>query len=456
MDRAVNFEKSSEPIQKPIFKNNFCKALGAKNITFDGAFIAQWAEDIPLKTRFEIVRIISKTNFDIEQFVDIGADGIVYKIRDIPNFSHEIAVKISHNTDKNPCTGEMQRVNSTFQNERYMLPKTKGLNKGSQEFVAYLRALDGTSLLLTSFVNGERPDIYKRPLNEENLKNILIMLNNLDEAGILHRDLKKENVMVDENDIAGLLDYGAAITFDITDFNTNTKDNHFTIFEVPSNIKNFESTLFIPYLNELMKTGRKSAFELFTKYLKIRSKYIHKPNILRLQEFIKKHERLLSKNKIHKLKKMLDYQILCSRLESNISNGILDVEFLKAQIIYNAELAYKNEILLLNPFANVAMKFNALLACKHHENIVLELLKRPNPVEVKDYLKFQAEYSKYHTGKLTEWLKILIEQMLKCFNTPIKEASGYKLEIITQFLKNNLNNFEIPPISRLNKIDGIN
>lgn len=424
------------PIQARFISFGNADTVSIKNITAKA-----WADNISPETQKEIIEAMAKADFDNDKPLGMGADGNVFRLDGGSNGMNSFVVKISHNKDKNPQTGQMQRVGETFEKEQAMLVKAGKLSPNSQMFVGSLKIGDQNALVST-LVPGKSPSYPNNPFNKKSLGSILSELNTLDERGVLHRDLKKENVFVDANDNAGLLDYGASIPFDLKDFDKNIKENHFAPFEAPTNLKNLESTLIAPYMYDMSKFAPNEMKNFYTDYLSARAENMHEPAALRLKNYAKTAD--LTPDEKKKISEMAHYQELCAKVLKNPTQSVQGVEFLKSQIAYNSELAYKNEILLLNPLANVTLKFNALIAAKKLEKTTDELLKKPQEVATKEYLQYQREFAHYQLEKISGWTKGLTDWLLTCMTTPIAQAEDYKKPIIDQMTEKDLNDFEIP------------
>lgn len=414
-------------------------------ISFQGANTKQWADNVSQETRQEILKLLENTNFEDLKPLGVGADGTAYILGGVPGYPKGVVAKVSHTQSKNPITGEAQRTNMTYENERKVLKKLGNVNPDSQSLIGYLEMKNGANILLTTLVEGKSPNVKTNPLNKKDLKNILIALGNLDSRNILHRDLKKENLHTTSDNRAGLIDFGEAIAFKDEELEKNTGENHFAPFEAVSNTKNFESTFLTPYINELAQQDPKAAKELFREYLTLKAEYIHKPAAQRLTELVKS-ESMLDRDEKLKVIDIVQYQQFMEKMLTNPTETVLNAEMLKAQIPYNSELAYKNEILLLNPLANVTMKFNSLLAAKKLENLAAEGQKGIKSTDTKTYLEYQEKYAKFHLEKVSSWTEGLVGWLLSCFKTPIKEANEYQKPVIEQFLKDDLNGFEIPDL----------
>ena len=222
---------------------------------------ANFSDDLGGLERKAILDAVN--NIDYNDYLGIGADGLVYKLS-AEGFHQGIVAKVSHKENKNPITGEMQRVNADFHNEKEFLSKVSSLEDRSQRYLADFTLQDGRHVLLSTFIKGKNPDPKTKPLSEKSLGQLLSTIHELDKKGILHRDLKKENILIDNEDNIGLIDYGEAVDFCPIDTENNSKNNNFPEFIIPTNLRNLEDTFIFPYYEELKKINENKAKQFFT------------------------------------------------------------------------------------------------------------------------------------------------------------------------------------------------
>lgn len=421
------------------------QGLSRDTVSFTGLKHKGWAEDVTPEARKQIINDIKKIDFDNDKPLGLGADGMVFKLEGNSQFPEGVVIKVSHTQNRHPITGEMQRVGETFEKEQAILKEAGKINENSQSYIGSLVTADGRNVMISTLVPGKHPSFNTNPLDNKTTESLLEALNTLDSKNILHRDLKKENIFTKDG-TAGLLDYGVSIKFSPLDFDTNIDSNHFTPFEIPTNLKNFEHTFLGSYMDEMAKQSPEKAADFFKNYLSIRAEKVHEPTSLRLKNYIKTNEENLTPDQLEKLENMAHYQEICAKVLSKPSKAVANVELLKQQIGYNSELAYKNEVLLLNPLANMTLKFNSLIAAKKLEQTIDELLKKPCEADTKEYLRYQNEFAQYQLNKVSGWTEGLTNWLLSCLKTPIGDANSSQKAVIDLFTEKPLNEFEIPNI----------
>jgi tRNA A-37 threonylcarbamoyl transferase component Bud32 len=324
------------------------------------------------------------------------------------------------------------------------------LGENSQQFLASIKLSDGRNVLISAYVSGKQPDVNTNPVNKKSLESAVLALAKLDAAGVLHRDLKKENLVVDDEGKIKLIDFGEAVEFDFLD--TKVNDGHnFPAFETPTNFQSFEDTFISPYYDELNKIDKNRAKAFFSNYLKHKAVEFYGIRSAQLQEYLEENRTKLSVEQIETLERMIDFQeVNYSVLSKEYNNSdIVEIELMRNQVMYLSELAYKNEVLLCNPLANVSLKANALISAKKLEAMVLAQINRPNKPEVRKYLDYQLQNARYRQERIAGWLNGLVGWFTTCLTTDINTSDENKKKLIDECVYGkNLEDFEIPSIAQ--------
>ena len=151
---------------------------------------------------------------------------------------------------------------------------------------------------------------------------------------------------------------------------------------------------------------------------------------------------------------MIDFQeVNCEVLSKEYNNSdIINIELMKNQVMYLSELAYKNEVLLCNPLANVSLKASALISAKKLEAMILAQINRPNKPEVRKYLDYQLQNARYRQEKIAGWMNGLVGWFTTCLTTDINTTDENKKKLIDECVNGeNLEDFKIPNI-----VNGVN
>lgn len=396
---------------------------------------AEFANTIPYEVQEDILMSLdSIVNFNASTPIGNGAKGLVYQQKNVPTIGPDgIAIKIAHSEEINPETGEKQKVGTDYDKEIEFLKKVESLKDNSQQFVGRIKFNDGRSALLTTFVRGQHPDAQKHPLTSETVASFLTTLSKLDSLGVLHRDLKKENLLVEQNQ-GRIIDFGEAVDFDLLDYEYNDNERHFPRFMTPTNLQNFEDTFITPYYEDLKAIDEDNAKEFYRDYLQQKAVLVHKKRASQLEDKIQENFEDIGSEKFQQLGKMQDYEFAMFAVLSSpkISDEIVNIELMKNQITFLSELAYKNEVLLANPLANVSYKASALIAAKKMELMVKKQMERPNHPLVKKYLDYQYEIAKYRQQKIAGWTNGLVNWFLSCMVDDVDTQDVNKKELIKE------------------------
>lgn len=423
--------------------NNFGKVSTAKKqpvelstpkdvVSFSGSKPKEtkWATDLSEKAQKDILKALN--NLDKQKLLGHGADGNAYLVKNIDGFADGVVVKVSH-TKPIDAEGKMQRVGVEFNTELETLSALPSSLTNSQKLVGYIKKADNSCCLVTTLAKGSKVNPQSNPITPKHLSSILNSFFELDKAGILHRDLKKENWFATESGDVNLLDYGEAVKFDVKETKQNSDNYNFPAFDTPSNLRSFEDTGLYPYLNDLSKTkGPQETRKIFTSYLQEKSNF-HAKKAELLKEQVKAGNT--------DLKQAARYEALQAKLFKKPTDDLIDLESTKIQMTASAEGAYKQEILDKNPLANVTLKFFALINAKRFDLKVKEMQNRPQTTEMQEYLKMQEQLFKYRAkDKLEGWTQGLVGWLMM-------NITGENTQLHQEFLNKNIINFEIPDVA---------
>lgn len=134
----------------------------------------------------------------------IGSFGEVWKIKDVTKDPPKIFVaKIPLN----------KKFNAKFEEEAYILTKLAG-HKGVPKVFDMIE-IKNKSALIQEFISGKTLyEVIERELEEAEIESVVIQLADVvahsHDIGIIHRDIKPGNVMVQPDGTIKLLDFGAA------------------------------------------------------------------------------------------------------------------------------------------------------------------------------------------------------------------------------------------------------
>lgn len=441
----INFGSSTVPLltgDEVSTRDMFCKS---KPVGF------KFTPEVSRTAEFQIFQQVKDIQTNNLPPLGIGATGIAFKLDNIEGFApYGVVAKFSHKEKTNPITKQKQKPLCNFDDEIAKLKKAEALKDDAQQYLGRFELDDGRYVLITTFVGGQSPNVVTRPLNKENLSSIIDVLYRLDSAQVLHRDLKSENILIDQNNKAKLIDFGEAIDFNFLDKETNVNSLNFAPFEFPNNFQSFEDTLLSPYINELQKQNPKEAYELYRNYLKQKADNVYSRRASELNEYLAQNPDLEAQ-KADYVRKMADYQSTMAKVFGNqkINNSIIELELMRNQVTYLSELAYKNEILLANPRANITLKANALISAKKLESMAKTQLASLNTVETKGYCKYLVEIAKFRQEIIAGWLNGFVGWFCTCMTTDINTDDKNKKQLINECVQaENLEEFEIPNIAK--------
>ena len=218
---------------------------------------------------------------------------------------------------------------------------------------------------------------------------------------------------------------------------------------MPTNFQSFEDTFLTPYYEQLKAQNPQKANDFYREYLNLKAHNVYGKRMAELDKLIVQNGENIEQSDIERLSELSNYQYIMAYVlgGNKISDSILNIELMRNQVTYLSELAYKNEILLGNPLANITLKTNAIISAKKLEKMATEELHKPNKAEVKKYLEYQIKIAQYRQEKIAGWLKGLVGWVCDCLTTELDTTDSSKRKIIDECVNNqNIENFTIPNV----------
>lgn len=310
----------------------------------------------------------------------------------MPGYPQGLAVKVPKRTAVDEH-GYMQKANVKFDDEMAILEKVPAGVTG-QRLVAEAEGPDGR-YLITTFAPGKPSDPVQNPLTAPQVASMVKSLGLLDQAGLLHRDLKPRNWHTTTSE-THLFDYGAGVTFDPTDFKTNRETYHFPEFWVPSNLKNYESNGIFRYIFDAHEDGhplkRAEMRELLTAYLKT-SADVHAD---RARQFVQLLPDLSPADR-KTMRQAIDFERLQAELLREPSDDLINLEAARIQVLFATERAYHLEVRARKPLGNITWKLFAMMCARRYQDEAKALAeKAPAHSKLRQYLGFHQKLASYY------------------------------------------------------------
>lgn len=175
------------------------------------------------------------------------------------------------------------RTNSdaTFSGEATIIARLPEAGVGCAYRLLARARLDEVHFLLTTYIPGDHPDPRHHPLDERRLEGLFDTLFTMDCQGLMHYDLKPQNILFD-SDRHGLIDfefarfepwhdaYAKTAKTYCEDYNASPNPH----FPGRTNVANFEFRTLSAYLNYLARVmSDKCADDILSVYLQAKSRY---------------------------------------------------------------------------------------------------------------------------------------------------------------------------------------
>jgi len=289
-------------------------------------------------------------------------------------------------------TPAAKRVNGTFSQEASMLSSLPSSLKNTQKLVANVKTEKGNHYLLSTLVEGEKPE---PPASLWKLSHFNSLFNNLfalDEANIYHGDLNRGNCLIDNKGNVNLLDYQYAEKFNINDSTANDSKFKFPAFMMPSNAQMFEMANLPFYITNLATTNQRNNIkDCFKTYLNSKSNYCgERAELLRYSKGNKDSIR---------------YEQLQEYYYKNPSDDMINLQAEKLQVLYAFRQAFsmtdKNNALETNIISAVPCYLYTAACAKKFVDSAEKLKNRnTNDKKLNEFLDFEIKYGEYWKSKM--------------------------------------------------------
>lgn len=298
-----------------------------------------------------------------------------------------IVIKESLKTEK------AKKTNSDFSQEAKYLAKLPSNLTNSQKLIANVKTEKGNYYLLSTLVNGVKPDNPTGMWEKEHFASLFRGLFELDKNKIFHGDINRGNCLISENGNANLIDYQYAEDINIS--NTSKNDEMFKVppFMAPANSYMFEMANLPFYLSKLSDTNQKNEVkDVFVTYLKEKSEYYkNRTNMLRFQK---------ASNE------MIEYEQLQSKFLKNPSEKTIDVEALKLQTLYSFRQVFsitdKNSESKHNIIATIPYYLYTAACAKKLIDSAQKYQNSSSDESFKKLMDYEIKFGKYWQDKMLE------------------------------------------------------
>ncbi len=310
------------------------------------------------------------------------------------------------------------RENANFTNEAKSLERACDI-PNSQKLVAQVKTEKGNYYLISTFVEGKKPDPKENPFSGRQLKSLFQTFLHLDKSGIYHNDLNIGNCLINKDGKIALIDYQFSDLINYSDASYNDKEFQFPPFIFPANVQMFEMAnlpFYISKFNNGISTKEIRSF--FKEYLNEKSTY-HRSRT----DFLGKQ----SKNSKNITGDAIKYERLMSKFLQNPSEEMINLQALKLQMFY----AFRNTFSVVdlnnkeksNPVSGVPLYFYTAACAKKFVDYAEKMKTSSygsNNREMKELLDYEIKLGNY-------WRKNMIDGGTGTFNWIYRTATGYPL-----------------------------
>lgn len=296
---------------------------------------------------------------------------------------------------KESIPSEQARIaNGNFLSEAINLSRLPEQLTNTQRLVADVETEKGNYYLLSTLVEGKKPDFSTVFWDKSSFKSLFSNMLELDKAGILHGDLNRGNCLLD-NGTVNLIDYQWADTFDIDNPDENDNKFKFPDFMMPANSQMFEMANLPYYFSRLNEDNPEfSLTDLFKTYLNEKSQYC--------------------KNRANYLRgngaspEMVEYEQLQAKFLNNPTDEVVKLEAMKLQLLYAFRQSFsmvdKNNAGKHNIISSVSSYLYTALCGKSLANMAEQLKENSTDVQFRKFMDYEKRFGEYWKNKIIDEL----------------------------------------------------
>ncbi|HEB9419783.1 TPA: protein kinase [Campylobacter coli] len=355
----------------------------------------------------ETIKFIKQKDYEKITFLDKGSFGKVLLIKDV--FIDELFVVKKYDPDDILDENDKKRFYKNFLDEIKILYKLNHKNI-VRIFNYYPYENIYTAYIIMEYIQGKNiKEYFDNENNLENLNSIFIQLieafTYIEEKGIIHRDIREKNILIDNNGIVKIIDFGLGKVFDIdkSEDTLNSIINRSNANTLPEEYFQKEYTIQtdIYYLGDLIYRVINNLAEnkYNFKYFDILNRMTEKGKELRYQSFIDIKKELNKENFVNLEISQEDKMIY--NIFSNYILGYIDYFIEKPILNTNIEA-------ILREISEVIQR-NSFHECIENDfNLIQILIKNdfcaqqyPSSIKCEELKKFY------------EWFKMLNNKMQK-------------------------------------------
>lgn len=355
----------------------------------------------------ETIKFIKQKDYEKITFLDKGSFGKVLLIKDV--FIDELFVVKKYDPDDILDENDKKRFYKNFLDEIKILYKLNHKNI-VRIFNYYPYENIYTAYIIMEYIQGKNiKEYFDNKNNLENLNSIFIQLIEafayIEEKGIIHRDIREKNILIDNNGIVKIIDFGLGKVFDIdkSEDTLNSIINRSNANTLPEEYFQKEYTIQtdIYYLGDLIyRLINNLAEDKYNfKYFDILNRMTEKGKKLRYQSFIDIKKELNKENFVNLEISQEDKMIY--NIFSNYILGYIDYFIEKPILNTNIEA-------ILREISEVIQR-NSFHECIENDfNLIQILIKNdfcaqqyPSSIKCEELKKFY------------EWFKMLNNKMQK-------------------------------------------